>query len=243
MKILIVDDEMLAREVLKTQLEVLNYQDIQMAADGESALLALNNEVPDVIFLDICMPEMSGIEFMEHATQYKKDIVCIILSGYDVFEYAQQAMELGAHQYLLKPVATQTLMKTMNKAELMISKQSNGDEFQGHGRTAHEKIMWRAKAYIKQNIGYDLTLESVAEHVNFSPTYFSRFFKSEEGMNFIDYVTKTRIEKAKELLDRNVKTADICSEIGFRDVKHFYKIFKKIEGVTPGQYKSGLIIK
>ena len=74
MKILIVDDEMLAREVLKTQLEALHYQNIKMATDGKSALLSLRDEIPDVIFLDICMPEMSGIEFMEQAANHKKDV-------------------------------------------------------------------------------------------------------------------------------------------------------------------------
>ncbi|WP_395019035.1 helix-turn-helix domain-containing protein [Robinsoniella peoriensis] len=103
----------------------------------------------------------------------------------------------------------------------------------------NEKIIIRAKEYIEQNLGFHLTLESVAEHVNFSPAYFSKFFKNEEGLNFIDYVNKVRIEEAKRLLDQNVKTADICDKIGFADVKHFYKTFKKWEGITPGQYKKG----
>lgn len=98
----------------------------------------------------------------------------------------------------------------------------------------------RSKKYIKENLGFNLTLERVAHEVNLSPAYFSKIFKETEGTNFIEYVTHTRMDIAKTMLEKNCKITDICNKIGYADPKHFHKIFKKNVGVTPGNYKKSL---
>ena len=117
MKILVIDDESLARDILKSQLNKFQYWDILMEDNGQDALRTLERELPDVVFLDICMPEMSGIEFMEKADALQKDIIYIILSGHNKFEYAQRTMELGAYNYLLKPIDDKKLKEAMDAVE------------------------------------------------------------------------------------------------------------------------------
>ena len=117
MKILIVDDESLARDVLVKQLNHFEYLEILTAGSGKEELELLARELPDLVFLDICMPEMSGIAFMEQAKALHKQFIYIILSGFNKFEYAQRTMELGAYKYLLKPIDDRKLKEAMDSAE------------------------------------------------------------------------------------------------------------------------------
>lgn len=95
--------------------------------------------------------------------------------------------------------------------------------------------------YIRRHYADDLSLDDVSYRVNISPYYFSKLFKNETGMNFIDYLTEVRMEHAKRLLaetDRSVK--EICRAVGYSDPNYFSRSFKKNVGVTPTEYKEGL---
>ncbi|MDD3362149.1 MAG: response regulator [Hespellia sp.] len=107
----------------------------------------------------------------------------------------------------------------------------------GNSVTGNKKAVQIGKQFINENLGNELTLNAVAEHVGLSLVYFSKIFKEEEGKNFIDYVTEQRMQLACELLEGNAKTSEICERIGYHDMKHFYKVFKKYRGITPSQYR------
>lgn len=97
-----------------------------------------------------------------------------------------------------------------------------------------------SKSYIEANFTKNITLEDVSREVNISSYYLSRIFKEGTGENFIDYVTKLRIEKAKELLSTTqYSMKEICSICGYSDPNYFSKSFKKNVGVTPTEYREG----
>lgn len=92
--------------------------------------------------------------------------------------------------------------------------------------------------YIDANYTGDLSVESVAEAVKVSPSYLSRLFKKEAGMNFIDYLTEYRMKKAKELLltpTNNVR--EVCFMVGYKDPNYFSRAFKRIYGMTPTEFR------
>lgn len=96
----------------------------------------------------------------------------------------------------------------------------------------------QAKQYILNHYTEPITLEMVAERARFSSSYFSNLFKRETGTGFNEYVTKLRIERAKELLKntgKNVK--DVCTEVGYSDLKHFTAVFRKYTGLKPGEFR------
>ncbi len=97
----------------------------------------------------------------------------------------------------------------------------------------------KAKNYIDSNYSSPLlTLQSVAEHVNMGVCYFSSVFKQETDETFINYVTKVRIEKAKELLSTSkYKSYEVAYLVGYDNPTYFSTIFKKMTGVSPSQYK------
>lgn len=99
-------------------------------------------------------------------------------------------------------------------------------------------IIEKANRYLEQNFGREISLEEVAREVNLSPYYFSRFYKEETGTNFSDRLTEIRMEKAKELLKKEeYSIKDVCYMTGYMEPNYFSKIFKKVTGVTPTEYK------
>ena len=98
-------------------------------------------------------------------------------------------------------------------------------------------IIKDAMKHIETNYNQDLRLKDVAEIVQISPQYFSKIFKDEVGVNFIDYLTQLRMTKAKEILKTSNKSIkEICFDIGYNDPNYFSRLFKKHVGVSPTDY-------
>ena len=92
----------------------------------------------------------------------------------------------------------------------------------------------RAKQFILENQTEDLSLGQVAKAVNTSIFYFCKMFKKATGLNFTDYVSRIRVEKAKNLLlNRNLRVSEIAYEVGFQSLTHFNRVFKKVMGQSP----------
>lgn len=105
-------------------------------------------------------------------------------------------------------------------------------------KIADNKPIRMAKQYINENYNTLLTLENVSAYVGFNPAYFSSMFKKETGKNFMEYVMEVRIQNAKQLLIQTVKdVADIAMDVGYTDLKYFSKLFKKITGLNPSEFR------
>ena len=99
-------------------------------------------------------------------------------------------------------------------------------------------IIQKSMEYINDNVSSSISLDSVAQFVYLSSSYFSRLFKKEMGINFIDYLNKVRVEESKSYLtDLKISLIDIAHTVGFTDQSYYTKVFKKIEGISPGQYR------
>ncbi len=102
----------------------------------------------------------------------------------------------------------------------------------------HADVIYKAVNYINENYMKKITLEEVAAHVYLSPSYFSKVFKDNMNCNFNTYVNRVRVEKSKQLLlNENINLVDVSNLVGYEDQSYFSKVFKKIEGVTPGKYR------
>ena len=89
-----------------------------------------------------------------------------------------------------------------------------------------------------------LSLNQVADHVSFSANHLSTVFHQEYGQSFVKYLTDFRMNKAKKLLrETDMRSADVCYEVGYKDPHYFSSIFKKTQGMTPTQYRNGIVRK
>ena len=109
-----------------------------------------------------------------------------------------------------------------------------------HSKKKYSKLLEDAKAFIDENYKHDeMSLNTVAAQVNISPSYFSTIFSSEMGQTFVEYLTRVRLDKAKELLMcSNMRTAEIGYEVGYKDSHYFSYIFKKTVGCSPKEYRN-----
>ncbi|MPQ32903.1 response regulator [Clostridium estertheticum] len=117
-KLLIADDEPRIRKGLRNTLNwnEFNIEVVGEAEDGEIALNQTEKLKPDIIFLDICMPFLNGLELIRKLNEKDQNCIIIIITGYDEFEYMHEALKLKTFDYLLKPVPKEVLIDTVNKA-------------------------------------------------------------------------------------------------------------------------------
>lgn len=101
-----------------------------------------------------------------------------------------------------------------------------------------EYIIQMAKDYIAKNYANNITLQNVAEQLYIHPNYFSTLFSIKTGTNFRDYLCSVRIENAKRLMQQpDMRIADIALQVGYNDIAHFNRAFKRITSMTPSQYR------
>lgn len=121
-RVFLVEDEILIREGIKNSInwEKEGYQFAGEASDGELALPMILKEKPDILITDIRMPFMNGLELSKLVKKELPDIKILILSGYDEFEYAKEAIKIGVTEYLLKPISSVKLLETLKEVSTQI---------------------------------------------------------------------------------------------------------------------------
>jgi len=418
-KLLIADDEPLEREGLELMIQkcLPNQFQIFHAENGRLAIQQMEKHQPEIIFMDLKMPGIQGIEAIEEIKKQNPKTKIIILTAYDYFSYAKEAIELGVCDYILKPAKKEKIADVLKKCMSEIEEEVENREKElemkeklGHlftlsesecalmimmdavsetdvnellsllkipqqtcvtlviefsnikmgerqylyqlakrfmknkveclcsplienrmtifafpsdvdmtrnqwitltmkwmkeiekrtnkkmkigigncqkdikewkksyqeallavksqpyfGRVKHfseveiiqhsekkEEITYPinsensngleiALQFISDHFHEDITLEEVAQLMNFHPHYFSKWFKKETGQTFSDYLTHKRIEKAKELMKQNdLHVKEISYHVGYNDPNYFSRVFKKVTNMTPKEYRNQL---
>ncbi|HWJ80461.1 MAG TPA: AraC family transcriptional regulator, partial [Niallia sp.] len=149
----------------------------------------------------------------------------------------EMGMETETPLYSYKPTSyIQLQQETTRLLENMVQ------TFQEQTDRTEADVIHQLKQYILDHSQEDISLESLAKKVGLSPIYISKIFKEKQGINYIDFLTECRIEKAKELIrdtDKSIK--EITFEVGYHDPNYFSKVFKKLCQVSPKEYRKLLL--
>lgn len=240
-KVMLVEDEETIRKGLKRLIEetIGGFRVIAEAGNGKEALELLHAKQPDLVISDIRMAEMDGLEMIKRIRERHQELHLIIISGYAEFEYAKQALRYGVADYLLKPIDRVELAQVLDKFRKV--KQQGGNvaskEADEEGRQSRALIR-RVKAMIEERLDQEISLQLIADQVHLNHQYLSVLFKTETGQNFSEYVTRSRIDKAKQLLaGTHLKIYEVAQLSGYMSAKHFMSVFKSMEGTTPSEYR------
>ncbi|MEH7224692.1 response regulator [Bacillus sp. JJ1566] len=244
MKAIIIDDEKHVREglLLLAEWKKFGIHTIFEAKDGEEAMQLISKHQPEIIFTDMRMPKKDGISLLKWIRSSGILSKTIVVSGYDDFEYMRNAIYYKSFDYLLKPIEPDVLNETLEKAVNEWKEQALHEktlvttdiQFQKEKTGIH-----LIEEYIKQNYQTEINLQDLAERFFLSREYISRKFKQEFDDTITDYVMKIRMEKAKELLEnRDLKIYEIANHVGYQNEKYFSKLFKKLIGVRPNEYRN-----
>lgn len=238
-KLLIADDEDAIRRGTAKYIRLHSdrFEKIYEAENGQEAIDCVLKYQPDILLLDVQMPLKDGIDVMREADKAGLHPLTVILSGYDEFKYAQQAIKYGAKEYLLKPTRAADILACLNRlADEYIEKESCRTETDSEEQTHY--LIKEAREYITEHYFEDLTLGSVAEQIGISGGYLSTLFMQQLGVGFVEYLHEIRIDRACGYLEQNyLKNYEIAYKVGFRDEKYFSRVFKKIKGMSPKEYR------
>lgn len=121
-RVIVIDDEPVIARSIKNSIEMCDpeFQVIAVANDGQSGLMLIREKQPDLLFVDICMPVLGGLELLQKLKDEGGEIPAVILSGYQEFEYAKRSITLGVLDYLVKPLNPLTLKAFLDKLKTML---------------------------------------------------------------------------------------------------------------------------
>ena len=363
-KVFLVEDEIIIRHGIRDNInwEENGFLFVGEAGDGEYAYPMILKTEPDILITDVRMPFMDGLELSRLVKKALPDTKIIILSGYNEFDYAKEAIKIGISDYLLKPITSANLIEALKKVSDVITEEREKSKlleryfvsyekytefldktdysgvdrkliedflklgsleecnsfieeyFSAVGEHNYKSLLLRqymamdifycvqeflkeikiksedvpeekrdikllpksidtvestknylkelfsfalqmrdnvssdrysdliedAKKYISQHFQEnDFSLNKIAFHIGISASYFSSIFKQKTGQSFVEYLTKTRMEKACELLKcTTLRTAEIGEQVGYHDPHYFSATFKRVMGQSPKEFKN-----
>lgn len=240
-KVLIVDDEKAVQIAISKLGKWRTYflDTPYLASNGKEGLYALRELRPEIVFVDMQMPVMNGIEFLKNARIEFPNTKYIVISGYDDFYYAQNSIKLGAIDYILKPIVEEELNASIKKAVYLLNPNINLTKTEEEEPSVSAgEAAGIIKDYIDKNYSQNLKLSYFADKYYFSKEYLSKIFKANYEIGIYEYVLKVRMERAKELLiDESLKIQWISDRLGYTDSNYFSKAFRNYYGVTPSQFR------
>lgn len=229
--ILVVDDDpgilnMHCRMIHKTGRQTLT------ARNGREAMQVLEHARPDLILLDLMMPEMDGFEFLDelHRREDLRDIPVIILTARTLSDADLERCNRGVTNILGKGIFSAD--ETLSHIEAALTRQNMLG-------SATRQLVRRAMSYIQVHFAEALTRESIADQIGISADYLSECFRQELGLTPIAYIRRYRIHQACELLrNTDLPITRIGMDVGFSESAHFSHTFQREMGLTPRAYRN-----
>ena len=252
-KVVIIDDEPLIVEGLTRTIPWSKWdcQVVGFANDGKEGMEVIRREKPSIVISDINMPKLDGLNMIAGLKSEFPYMQITILTGYREFEFVQTAITLGVTRFLLKPSKMDELTEAI---EAMTQKLKNlppewlpdsniteetEEDSVLYSNEASSFIVNKALEYILEHYKEKLRLVDVADQVFVSQWHLSKLLNKHTGQNFSEALNKARIVRAKELLkDPSLRIYDIAEEVGFQDLAHFSRVFKKLEGISANEYRN-----
>ena len=253
-RILVADDEPIERLVIDKKIKNFfpDQAEVFLAENGIKAVEIFREKDCQIAILDIEMPGMNGLDAAAEIRKFNPDSSIVFLTAFDEFNYAKRAIEIRALDYLLKPGSDEDLVNVLEEAFHICDRNSTegaGERDRSYVQPSDQDendappnvFVGQVQEYIENHYREDIALLDVAGVFGYSDVYFCKLFKQNFGKNFITYLNEFRMNKAKELLaNPAINIKDISALAGYRDANYFTRVFKRMVGKTPSEYRSGV---
>ena len=239
------------------------------AENGREVLKRYDEKGADILLLDIEMPGITGLEAAEQIRRKDENCAILFLTAFNEFDYARKAISVHALDYLLKPYDETELFLSIDSAMHYVDKVNEGklqplpavetadresaravhaendtipDEAHAEREEGGEdKIVARMRHFVETHYMEDISVLDIASAFGYSEAYFCKLFKQNFGKNFVTYLTEYRVELAKrELADLSCNVKEIGQRVGYADSNYFTKVFRRITGMSPSEYRNHL---
>ncbi len=236
---LIVDDEEPVRIAIKKLLDAERFhiEKIYEAENGRDALEKMEEIQPDLIFADIRMPIMDGMTFLTKAVEIAPSAVCLIITGFDEFSYAQNAIRLGVSDYLLKPIKEEELNGSVETGLKRIYPTIDFSSSAADTPSADIAIQMIHDT-IDSKFSEDISVTDFAAKFFFSKEYLNKLFKQKYKCSIYEYLLSVRMKEAARLLvNPDIKIADAAKHCGYADTNYFSKAVHNYYGKRPSEFR------
>lgn len=240
MRIIIVEDEQRSRIGLRKLIISISdsYEVVAEASNGQQGVELIKALNPDVVVTDIKMPFMDGMQMIKAVRSLNIKTEFIILSAYEQFETARQAISMDVKEFLIKPLTYDEVESALKRVHSGVEegvreiKSSIVNEYEN----IHPLIR-KSLIIIENNYGSKIGEAFIAETLNISKEYFSYLFRKNIGTTYCKFLSKYRIDMAKTLLLNNgVQKSEIPYSVGFSDPKYFSKVFREQTGESVTEF-------
>lgn len=239
MRIMIVEDEQRARRGLHNLITTISdeYEIVAEASDGKQALELIHTVKPEVVFTDLKMPYMDGMSLIRAVNAMGLPTRFVIISAYEEFEMARQAISLNVQDYLIKPVTydeVEELLKRLSAREGIGAEEIKN--IQEKYPNAHPYVL-KALNIIEKSYAAKISQKELAEDLGMTQEYFCYLFNKDVGETFSKFLKNYRIQIAKSLLvNKGVPREEVPYHVGFSDTKYFSKVFREVVGMSVSEF-------
>ncbi len=241
--VLVVEDDEPVRALVRIALE--DVARVREAGGADEALTILEDRGAgeiDVLLVDYMMPRRSGLELLRLVKARWPWLSMIMMTGFGSEELAIQALRAGARDYLRKPLDVTELRRVVVAcARAERPPAAGAPALSGTPAPAERSGVRQALAFVREHFTEPITLSQVAREARLSKFHFCRLFQRRVGMSFREYLCGLRLERAQVLLaDRDLTVTEVAYAIGFNDLSHFDKVFNRIVGMSPTEYRRSI---
>lgn len=240
-KVILIDDEEIIVEGLAKLMpwEKYNAKVVALAHDAATGTEIIRKHKPDIIFTDIRMPDGDGLSMLAGLRSEYPNMQVTVLTGYRDFDYAQKAVHLGVTRFLLKPSKMSELEEALATMVERLKNLTGAPEEPAEEDSISNLVVREAVEYIETNYAKKIALEDVAEACYVSQWHLSKLLQQYANASFYEILNSARVEASKELLvDPSLRIGEIAEMVGYSGTPHFSRVFKKIEGKTPNEYRN-----
>ena len=242
--VVLVDDEQM---ILQGLMRVIPWEEYGCrvagtASDGLEGAALIRKLKPEILFTDIRMPNQDGLQMVAALRSEFPSMQIAVLTAYRDFEYARQAITLGVCRYLLKPSRMDELKEAIrHMTGLLETREGAESPDEPENEAAGSFVVKAALSYLEHHFAEHITLSQVADRVFVSQWHLSKLINRHTGKNFFDLLNQLRVKRARELLrDPALKVHEVAERVGYADVAHFSKNFKRLTGKSPVEYRAQL---
>jgi len=245
--VVLVDDEQI---ILKGLSQVFPWEQyhcrvVDTAVDGRQGLALIHQKRPQILLTDIRMPNLDGLSMIAALKSEFPRLQITVLTAFRDFDYAQRAIHLGVCRYLLKHSRMEELHEAMAAMTAALAAAEPADascaDEEENDAEAGGFIARSAIRFMEEHCTERLSLSDVADHVYVSQWHLSKLINRYSQQSFFDLLNGFRVQRSQELLaDPMMKVSEIAYAVGYADVAHFSRIFKKTTGKTPMEFRGAL---
>lgn len=239
-RLLIVSNDAKEQQTLQQTINdsFMNIKVLPPAETEQEALAIAEKLLPEILLIAIDHLDIDGFIVKRKIVQQLPNIKVIILTERDNFQSIHQALRCGVIDYLLTPIDFNELKFAIDRSVKSLNQVSLMDVLNNKPTVLAKEQINTILDYIHDHYDEEINLTTLADIMHLNRHYVSRFFKEAVGMNFIDYLTAYRIEKAKQLLMKTEESiTEISGTVGYIDSTYFSKLFKKKVGQSPYQFR------